>query len=429
MGYDKRFKRFKEFVEAAPTTSYARDFAADDAESFSGMLQKKIDRQNKRTADNRAAMAAALALFKKKKVNEDGAGGGAAAGAAGGAPANSAGAGHIAGLGVPAGSKFGEPGGPNPLGGYTSKKKRKHYKEAKQEPIIDTIESALTMKEWDQIPKPIEGGGMFPEAAKLPRGWEKVECLWCCGSGKEPDGDTCTTCGGEGWYYEDEKGHRHFSTDVDEETTLKEELSKSDVEKAAAAVHDQWMDNQKKSGHIEHKSPDGKEDYMVPYDELKEKSKKLDRDAVKATLDALKLDEVQKRYERVRCSYCRGTGQDWEDPCAACAGRGYILYDRLVRKDVPMWDNEVLDNIDQNELMEEREMFAGSPVFEVDTDKWMKSRFGKNRYHRYSRYVGEDDKGEEIRQHGRTKRKDDIILKDQATGAMTYFLRRKKTGR
>lgn len=146
------------------------------------------------------------------------------------------------------------------------------------------------------------------------------------------------------------------------------EVTDDEVEKAAKAVHDQWVANQKKDGKTEHKSPDGKEDYMVPYDKLKEKSKDMDRDAVKATLGALGLDE-------------------------------------------------------------ERETFAGAPVFEVDTDKWMKSRFGKNRYHRYSRYVGEDEKGEEIRQHGRSQRKDDIILKDQTTGAMTYFLRRKKAGK
>jgi len=155
------------------------------------------------------------------------------------------------------------------------------------------------------------------------------------------------------------------------------EASDSEIELAAKEVHDRWVENQKADGKKEHKSPDGKEDYMVPYEDLTDKSKEMDRDAVKATLDALGLGEK-------------------------------------------------LDYKDGGEIAEERDTFAGSPVFEVDTDKWMKSRFGKNRYHRYSRYVGEDDAGEEIRQHGRNQRKDDIILKDQATGAMTYFLRRKK---
>lgn len=95
----------------------------------------------------------------------------------------------------------------------------------------------------------------------------------------------------------------------------------------------------------------------------------------------------------------------------------------------PPWDEDtVTPHNCCKQLKEDRETFAGAPVFEVDTDKWMKSRFGKNRYHRYSKYVGEDEQGEEIRQHGRTQRKSDIILKDQATGAMTWFLRRKKAG-
>jgi hypothetical protein len=77
-------------------------------------------------------------------------------------------------------------------------------------------------------------------------------------------------------------------------------------------------------------------------------------------------------------------------------------------------------------LTEERETFANADVFEVDMDRWMNSRFGKNRYHRYSRYVGSDKVGEEIRQHGRTKTKRDIILKDERTGVMTWLLRRKR---
>lgn len=68
--------------------------------------------------------------------------------------------------------------------------------------------------------------------------------------------------------------------------------------------------------------------------------------------------------------------------------------------------------------------FAGASVFTVDSGTMMGARFGKNRYHRYSRYVGSDEVGESIRQHGR-KTKKDIVLKDSQTGAMVY-LRRKK---
>lgn len=70
------------------------------------------------------------------------------------------------------------------------------------------------------------------------------------------------------------------------------------------------------------------------------------------------------------------------------------------------------------------DQFAGADVFNVTMDEVLKSRNGKNRYHRYSRYVGENSKGEQIRQHGRSTKRD-IVLKDESTGVMVY-LRRKK---
>jgi hypothetical protein len=124
-----------------------------------------------------------------------------------------------------------------------------------------------------------------------------------------------------------------------------------------------------------------------------------------------------------------GTGQP--NAAAVARLRQFLRDNGMVyeepREPVIEWDQVPKPIEGGEQVTEERETFAGSPVFEVDTDAWMKSRFGKNRYHRYSKYVGEGGTGEKIRQHGRTQRKDDIILKDQATGAMTWFLRRKKT--
>lgn len=124
-----------------------------------------------------------------------------------------------------------------------------------------------------------------------------------------------------------------------------------------------------------------------------------------------------------------GTGQP--NAAAVARLRQFLRDNGMVyeepRENVIEWDQAPKPIEGGEQVTEERETFAGSPVFEVDTDAWMKSRFGKNRYHRYSKYVGEGGTGEKIRQHGRTQRKDDIILKDQATGAMTWFLRRKKT--
>jgi len=90
--------------------------------------------------------------------------------------------------------------------------------------------------------------------------------------------------------------------------------------------------------------------------------------------------------------------------------------------------NRLLKSSEQVKQLQEAgpsDTFAGADVFDVTTEKFMTSRFGKNRYHRYSRYVGEDETGESIRQHGRNTKRD-IILKDGTTGAMLY-LRRKGT--
>lgn len=121
------------------------------------------------------------------------------------------------------------------------------------------------------------------------------------------------------------------------------------------------------------------------------------------------------------------------NPHFYCVKCGKDLWDSRRRRNNPNAAPEV--NVGQDgktycrkcdpllgEEVKPKEQFAGADVFEVDTAHVMASRFGKNRYHRYSRYVGEDEVGEAIRQHGRmTKR--DIVLKDQ-TGTMVY-LRRK----
>ena len=72
---------------------------------------------------------------------------------------------------------------------------------------------------------------------------------------------------------------------------------------------------------------------------------------------------------------------------------------------------------------EPKDKFMGMKVFDVDTDRYMKSRLGKKKYTRYSRYVGEDEVGENIRAFGRKYPKDGIILRDVSTSQM-IFLRR-----
>ena len=72
---------------------------------------------------------------------------------------------------------------------------------------------------------------------------------------------------------------------------------------------------------------------------------------------------------------------------------------------------------------EPKDKFMGMKVFDVDTDRYMKSRLGKKKYSRYSRYVGEDEVGDTIRAYGRKYPKEGILLRDVSTSQM-IFLRR-----
>lgn len=59
-----------------------------------------------------------------------------------------------------------------------------------------------------------------------------------------------------------------------------------DMEKVAAEVHQTWMDTKKAAGIVSRKSEDG-EELMVPFDQLSEKAKDLDRNTVKAVYAAI----------------------------------------------------------------------------------------------------------------------------------------------
>jgi hypothetical protein len=69
--------------------------------------------------------------------------------------------------------------------------------------------------------------------------------------------------------------------------------------------------------------------------------------------------------------------------------------------------------------------FAGHKVFNVDGEKVWKSRNGKHPKHKYKKYVGEDETGEEIRKYGRENPKKGILLRNSKSGEMV-FLRRAK---
>ena len=73
-----------------------------------------------------------------------------------------------------------------------------------------------------------------------------------------------------------------------------------------------------------------------------------------------------------------------------------------------------------------REVFAGSNVYEVSSDVFMKCKGEKPRYDHYTKHVGADDEGQNIREYGLKNPKKGIIIKDSKYGTMMYLRRRKK---
>ena len=72
------------------------------------------------------------------------------------------------------------------------------------------------------------------------------------------------------------------------------------------------------------------------------------------------------------------------------------------------------------------EVFAGSNVFEVSSDVFMKCKGEKGRYDRYVKHVGNDRVGEGIRSYGRENPGRGIIIKDSVRGTMMVLRRGKK---
>lgn len=67
------------------------------------------------------------------------------------------------------------------------------------------------------------------------------------------------------------------------------------------------------------------------------------------------------------------------------------------------------------------DLFAGSEVFDVSADVFHKCRLGKLRYHRWSKYVGDDDMGQKIRDYGQQNPSASIVIRNAQTGAMMFL--------
>ena len=81
---------------------------------------------------------------------------------------------------------------------------------------------------------------------------------------------------------------------------------------------------------------------------------------------------------------------------------------------------------DVTEMTEDAsDTFAGADVMDVDLERVLNAMAPKKPWERYSKYVGIDEIGENIRLHARNNWKQKIILRDAQTGMMTYLRRRK----
>ena len=72
-------------------------------------------------------------------------------------------------------------------------------------------------------------------------------------------------------------------------------------------------------------------------------------------------------------------------------------------------------------VLRRRKKFAGCEVFEVDADRYNRCRVIKQSYERYSKYVGDDELGQTIREYARKNPGKSIIVQDESTGSMTYL--------
>jgi hypothetical protein len=90
------------------------------------------------------------------------------------------------------------------------------------------------------------------------------------------------------------------------------------------------------------------------------------------------------------------------------------------RKTVYNWAKDV------SEMTEDAsDTFAGGDVMDVDLARVLSAMAPKKPWERFSKYVGVDEVGENIRVHARKNWKKNIILRDAKTGVMTYLRRRK----
>jgi hypothetical protein len=65
-----------------------------------------------------------------------------------------------------------------------------------------------------------------------------------------------------------------------------------DIETVSAKVHEAWMESKRAGGHTSRQSEAG-EELMVPYEQLSEAAKEMDRATVRAVYEAIRAAEAE----------------------------------------------------------------------------------------------------------------------------------------
>lgn len=86
-----------------------------------------------------------------------------------------------------------------------------------------------------------------------------------------------------------------------------------DIETVSAQVHATWMDSKRAQGVTTRQAEDG-EELMVPYDQLTEKAKELDRGTVKAVYAAIEAAREREAAQWVNDTMRRNADKpmDWD---------------------------------------------------------------------------------------------------------------------
>lgn len=93
------------------------------------------------------------------------------------------------------------------------------------------------------------------------------------------------------------------------------------------------------------------------------------------------------------------------------------LASRSLASKTPIWP--MMKRRKPEEMAED--LFAGAEIFDVSHDIFAKCRLGKVRYHRWSKYVGDDAIGQKIRAYGIANPNKSIVIRDKRSGAMMFL--------